>query len=156
METYFTTGYSNNSVNFCALKSVKGIDKIECALGHRGKTAGNHVIEKLKVNPAFEKLCSDYDVFVSLLPVIKPSKKPCLTDIGMRLEIFVQKINKIGLSSLLGKKSPQMTVVNYSHAEPEAKIFDIKEYIIENFINNKNGLEDDINIFYIRMANKVK
>ena len=145
----FNSSYSNNSVNFCALKSVKGIDKIECQIGHMGKKAGNHVIENLKASPAFDELCKKYDVYVSLLPVTEPSrKKPGLNDKGMHLEILVQGLNKKVISKLLGKKNPIIKVSNYKHASVEASPYSTAEYIVEHFINGKNGLEDDISTFY--------
>ena len=157
MKVNLNSGKSNNTVNFCALKDVKGIDKIECQIGYMGKKAGNLVIENLKANPAFNDLCMKCDVYVSLLPVTEPSKKkPCLNDKGMHLEIFAQKVNKTGLSGLFCKKNPVIKVSNYKHTGVEAKPYSVAEYMIEHFINGKNGLGDDINMFYKRISKTKK
>ena len=148
MKVNFDSNYSNKNVNFCALKSVTGIDKIECLVGHIGRKSGNYVVNHLKANSAFNELCKDFDVYVKLLPVMLPSKKtPVLVDNGMHLEIFAQKPNKKKFAELLGKKNPLIKVSDYKHKDVEARPFDIAEYIVNDFINKKNGLEKDINTF---------
>ena len=156
MKIDFNTNHSNNSVNFGALKSVKGIDKIECLVGHIGRKAGDYVIENLKANPAFENLCKNYDVYVSLLPVMKPSKTPMLVDKGMHLEISAHKCNKKGVSGLIRKKNPMIKISDYQYAVVEARHFDAAQYIIDNFINSKEGLEKDITAFLKKFTDTVK
>ena len=142
MQTNFNPSMSNNQINFKSLKKVNGIQYLE-QLTEEGASIGNNIISNLKSKDSFKTLCEKYDVFVTLMPQCKP--EGLLLKKGLLLEIFAQKINKSFLG--LFKKKEKLPVARFMPFGTETPTWKLAEYMNDNYINAKDGLEVDIKEF---------
>ena len=138
MQVNLNTQNYNNSTNFKALKSVRGLDALESKLGRKGAEIGNTLMKNLTKNNAFNELCSKYDVYVNV------------RDNGLSLDIFAQDIRK-GLFGFLKKKN-RMLVCKTSVAGFKENKFKLTDYIANHYVKNNGGLESDINEFFKKVA----
>lgn len=151
MNVNFNPNYSNQSVNFGALKSVSGMDKLRYFAGNTGEAAHDLILFNLRANTAFGNLCEKFDVYVGITPRMKQIPNSILLEKELNLEIFASKLEKKGFfNKLLGifkKRHTPVPVAKYTAVGTEAKTYNLARYITDNFIEPKEGLEVEINKF---------
>jgi len=153
MKADFNPNYSNNSVNFGALKSVSGMDKLRYFAGNTGEAAHDLILFNLRANTAFGNLCEKFDVDVVITPLLRQMPDSILLEKALNLEIVASKLEKKGFfNKLLGifkKRHNPVPVAKYTAVGTEAKtkIYNLARNITDNFIEPKEGLEVEINKF---------
>ena len=161
MKVNFNPNYSNKSVNFGALKSISGREKLTEFAGKSGDAACNMIIRGMKENAAFDKLCQKFDVNVAITPLLRQLPNSTLLEKSLNLEVCAKKLRKnnfFGKLVEIFRKNPKpMTVAKYTAAAgTETKTYKLAENITENFIKQKTGLESEVESFINKIANGSK
>ena len=151
MKIDFNPNYTNNSIMFGALKNVTGRDRLVEFAGKSGDAACDLIVNNLKANESFDRLCQNFDVNVAITPFIKQRPNSILLEEFLALEVFASKLEQKGflgkLFGLFKKKQVPISVAKYIASGTEAKTYNLADYITNNFINNKNGIELEIEEF---------
>ena len=126
-----------NNANFKSLR-VDGGRMLSRAIGSDGYDIERNILQNLKANDSFKKLCKKFDVYVSILPYCEPAKL-------LSLEIFVKERLKGFCGFFKGKNI--VPVGGFIANEPKAKITQMADSITKKYINAEKGLESDINKF---------
>ena len=120
MKVNFNPNYSNKSVNFGALKSISGREKLTEFAGKSGDAACNMIIRGMKENAAFDKLCQKFDVNVAITPLLRQLPNSTLLEKSLNLEVCAKKLRKnnfFGKLVEIFRKNPKpMTVAKYTAA----------------------------------------
>ena len=144
MQAIFST-QNNNQTSFTSLKKVNCGKLLSPLIGKDGVKIEDKLVQNLKSNKSFQTLCEKYDVFVNVGPHVRPVG--IMLDKGLSIEILASKIKKGGIFGLFKKNPPKETVSGYMAAGVEARTWTLADYIIDNFIKAKDGMETDINKF---------
>ena len=157
MKVDFNTNYNNN-INFSALKNVAGRDRLVEFAGKAGDAACDLIVNNLKANESFDRLCQKFDVNIAITPFIKQKPNSILLEKFLALEVFASKLERKDffgkLFGLLKKKQPEIPVAKYVASGTEAKTYNLADYITNNFINKKDGIEFEIEEFLSKLPTK--
>ena len=157
MNLDFNPNYSNNSVNFGALKSISGRERLAEFAGKSGEAACDLIITSMKNNASFDRLCQKFDVNVAITPLLQQLPNSKQLEKSLNIEVYANKLRKnnlfVKLLGIFKRNSKQMPVTQYTAAAgTEVKSYKLAENITENFIKPKEGLEFEVDEFLNKTA----